>query len=91
MEGETIERVRVTSSKIDGDDDRSRVESDLGALQGVRSAVADPQSHSVEIAFDPREISLHKIQEVLQAAGYSGEQVQYAATRDDTALDESTS
>ncbi len=90
MEGETVERVRITDSKIDGDGDRDCVETDLGALQGVRSVSADPQSHSVEIAFDPREVSLHKIQEVLQAAGYDAEQIQYAAPRDDTAFDEST-
>lgn len=87
MEGETVERVRMTSPKIDGDDDRSRLETDLGVLQGVRSVRVDPQSHSVEVAFDPRVTGLPKIQEVLQAAGYDAEQVQYRNSRDDTAFD----
>jgi copper chaperone CopZ len=91
MEGETVEHVRVTSSKIDGDDDRARVETDLGVLHGVRSVKVDPESHSAEIAFDPLETSLPKIQEALQAGGYDAQQVEYGASRDDTAFDESTS
>ena len=89
MEGETVERVRIISPKINGDGDRSRVETDLGAVQGVNSVRVQPDAHAVDVGFDPRVTSLPKIQEVLQANGYDVESVQYGARRDDTAADES--
>lgn len=91
MEGETLEHVRLTSSQLNGDGDRSRLETDLGRLAGVRNVVADPDSHTVNVEFDPRVINLDRILEVMQAAGYSVQSKDFAATRDNPAPDRSQS
>lgn len=87
MEGETIEHVRLTCPKVSGDGDIVQVETDLGGLNGIRSVRANADSHEIEVAFDPREVGVDKIREVLQADGFDVESVQYASERDDTALD----
>lgn len=86
MEGETIEHVALTSKQIGGDGDRSRLETDLGSLQGVRDVNVKPDAQTAEIAFDPRVINLDKILEVMQSDGYDVESRQFAARRDNTAV-----
>lgn len=90
MEGETVEHVRLTSKKIDGDRDVSRVESDIASVNGVRNVNADANTHTVEVVFDPREVSLPDIQAAMEAGGYDVESTTYGSSRDDTEADQPT-
>lgn len=71
MEDEMLEHVRVTSSKITGDGDRDTLESDLSGINGVRDVDVDPDSHIVEVTYDPTEVDLNQIRETIESDGYS--------------------
>lgn len=73
MEGETRERIRLTSPGIHGDGDVDRVETVLGAVQGVTSVTVDPSTHTVEVTYDPRVVDENGIREALQDDGYQTE------------------
>lgn len=83
MEGETIEHLRLTSSDIDGDGDRGTLETALGAQPGVRAVTVNPNDHTVEVAFDPREVSVPKLKEILIDNGYNPDQEAFGDRRDE--------
>lgn len=82
VEGETIEHVRLQSPGISGDGDVRRLESDLGGIVGIRSVRGDPGKHTLEVTFDPRVVSLPRILEIMQAAGYTVQGEQFGSPRD---------
>ena len=73
MESGIKERVRCMSSKIKGDGDRSRLESELSAVDGAREIEVDPDGHAVEINFDPTIVDANSIRRAVEDAGYSVE------------------
>jgi copper chaperone CopZ len=82
VEGETVEHVVITSSKITGGGDRDRLETDLGSIPGVRDVNVDTDAHTVEVVFDPREVSVSNIKATLDQDGYSIDNESYGAARD---------
>lgn len=87
VEGETVEHVWVMSPDINGDGDRVKLETDLGALDGVNAVRVDPSAHSVEVVYDPRVVSLPLIRERIESDGYKFQDIRPGAPRD---LDEPT-
>ncbi len=49
---------------------KARVEGAAGALAGVESVNADPESKNVEITYDEGQVDLEAIKEAIAAAGY---------------------
>jgi copper chaperone CopZ len=82
MEGETIEHVQLTSADIKGDGDRDTLESALSDEPGVRNVTVDPNGHTVEVAFDPREVSLSKLKDKMGLNGYKVQSEGFGARRD---------
>lgn len=70
MESEMIERARLVSRQISGDGDTGQLETDLGAIHGVRDVEVDPSTHSVTVTYDPNVVDLNGILEVMQDNGY---------------------
>lgn len=70
VEGETIERIRLTSPGVTGDGDVGRIETVLGRIPGVRSVIVEPEAHAIDVAYDPRVVDENGLREALQAEGY---------------------
>jgi copper chaperone CopZ len=82
MEGETVERVTVSSSDISSGGDAERLEGDLGGMVGIRDVQADPNAHSVEVTFDPREISFNQIKQAMETGGFKIDSDTFSSQRD---------
>ena len=65
-----MEHVTVTAPDISCAHCVARVKEAVGALPGVASVEADPDSKRVEIDFDPGRVSLTQIEAALDEAGY---------------------
>lgn len=66
----TIERVTVTAPDISCGHCVQTVQSAVGALPGVRSVSADATSKKVEIAYDPKAVTLAQIEATMDDEGY---------------------
>lgn len=69
MEGETIERVRLDVPDV-AEGDRDKILDAVSGVNGVRDVEVLPDAQAVEITYDPREVSVPKLQEALANAGY---------------------
>ena len=65
-----LEHVTVTAPDISCAHCVATVKKAVGALPGVASVEADPDSKRVEIDFDPSRVSLTQIAATLDEAGY---------------------
>jgi copper chaperone len=65
-----MEHVTVTAPDISCDHCVATVKEAVGALPGVSSVEADPESKRVEIDFDSGRVSLTQIAAALEEAGY---------------------
>jgi copper chaperone CopZ len=65
-----LEHVTVTAPDISCGQCVATVKEAIGALPGVASVEADPDSKRVEIDFDPGRVSLTQITAALDDAGY---------------------
>jgi copper ion binding protein len=65
-----MEHVTVTAPDISCAHCVATVKEAVGALPGVASIEADPESKRVEIDFDPGRVSLAQIAAALDEAGY---------------------
>ena len=65
-----VEHVTVTAPDISCGHCVATVKDAVGALSGVSSVKADPDTKRVEIAFDPGQVSLAQIEAALDEAGY---------------------
>jgi copper chaperone CopZ len=74
MDTGPVEEVQFHSSKISGDRDRTRLEADISALDGVRSVDADPTTHLVTVRFDPTVLDRNAIQTTIENDGYKVDQ-----------------
>ncbi len=66
----TIERATLTASGISCGHCVATIEEAVGALDGVAQVTADAGTKRVEVAFDPDRVSLARIEESLDEAGY---------------------
>lgn len=71
MEGGILQRVRFASDDIKSDRDQSRLEGDLGSLDGVRSVHVDSNGHSVDVTFDSTMVDANGIRSAIEDDGYS--------------------
>ncbi len=65
-----VEHVTVTAPDISCGHCVATVKAAVGALPGVASVEADPDTKRVEIDFDPGRVSLAEIATALDEAGY---------------------
>ena len=65
-----VEHATVTAPDISCGHCVATVKSTLGALPGVASVEADPDTKRVDIEFDPGQVSLAQIEASLDEAGY---------------------
>ncbi|HEX6508095.1 MAG TPA: heavy metal-associated domain-containing protein [Chloroflexota bacterium] len=70
MDSGLIERVRFTSSKIKGQGDVERLESELSGEDGVRQVNVDPENHTVTVDYDPTIIDENAVKLAVEDAGY---------------------
>lgn len=82
MEGETIEHVRLNSDRISGAGDVDRVQTLLSDIPGVRDVQVNPDDHTVEVGFDPRELSVTSLTQALNDGGYRVSAESVASPRD---------
>lgn len=69
--GNTLSQHLILSSdRISGDKDRQRLESDLGAIEGVRNVTVDTDRHTVDIEYDPTIVDEVRLRVVVEEAGY---------------------
>jgi copper chaperone CopZ len=71
MESGLEEHLTLKSSRIKGDKDRDRLESDLSGIDGVRDVEVDPSANTVDIAFDPTIVNATRLQAAVEEAGYT--------------------
>jgi copper ion binding protein len=69
-----VEHVTVTAPDISCGHCVATVKAAVGALPGVASVEADPDTKRVEIDFDPGRVSLAEIATALDEAGYPVQQ-----------------
>lgn len=74
MEGGLTEKLSLTSSKISGDGDRDRLETALGVVDGVRDVEVNPDSHTVDVVYDPTIVNATRLQAAVEEAGYQVDQ-----------------
>ena len=66
----TIQQITLTAPDISCGHCVATVQGAVGALDGVRSVLADAETKRVAIAFDPSRVSLPQIEAALDDAGY---------------------
>ena len=66
----TIERATLTAPDISCGHCVATIEEAIGTLDGVAQVTADAGTKRVEVAFDPARVSLARIEETLDEAGY---------------------
>ena len=71
MESGLVEHLVLKSSKISGDGDRDRLETDLSGIDGVRDVEVDTNANSVDIAYDPTIVNATRLQAAVEEAGYA--------------------
>ena len=69
MEGETVERTSFNVPDL-GDSDRDRILDALNGVNGVRDVEVQPEAHTVQVTYDPREVSVPLLQSELLDAGF---------------------
>lgn len=70
MDSGTVEQVQFSSPNISGDDDASRLEGDLGALEGVRDVEVNVGAHTVTVRFDAAVVDDNLIRGTIEDDGY---------------------
>lgn len=65
-----VEHVTVTAPDISCAHCVATIKEAVGGLSGVSSVQADPDTKRVDIDYDPGQVSLAQIEEVLDEAGY---------------------
>ncbi|MHB0914702.1 MAG: copper ion binding protein [Thermoleophilia bacterium] len=63
-------QVTLSAPKMSCNHCKMAVESAAGALEGVSSISADPESKNVDISYDESVVSLDAIKQAITAAGY---------------------
>jgi copper chaperone CopZ len=71
MESGLEEHATFKSSRIKGDRDRDRLESDLSGIDGVRDVEVDPSAQTVDISYDPTIVNVTRLQAAVEEAGYT--------------------
>jgi copper chaperone CopZ len=71
MQGGLTEHLTLRSSKITGDGDRDRLETELSSLDGVRDVEVSPDSNTVDIEFDPTIVNATRLHAAVEQAGYT--------------------
>lgn len=66
----TIERATLTAPDISCGHCVATVQKAVGELPGVQTVSANADTKKVEIAFDPSQVNLTKIEAVMDEAGY---------------------
>ena len=66
----TLDPVTLTAPDISCGHCVATVQNEVGALPGVESVQANAETKQVAIAFDPNLVSLGRIKETLDEAGY---------------------
>jgi copper chaperone CopZ len=70
MDNQMIERVTLDVPDV-AEGDRDKIMDALSGINGVRDVEVVPDAHEVEIAYDPREVNMPKLQEALSDSGYN--------------------
>jgi copper chaperone CopZ len=70
METATMEEAAFHSSKITGDGDISRLETELSTVDGVRNVDVDTSSHTVMVRYDAAIIDRNQIAAQMDVLGY---------------------
>jgi copper chaperone CopZ len=65
------ETMTFNCGKITGDGDIDKVETALGAVDGVRRVAVDTNGHCVTVEYDPTIVDTNLIRERLGAGGYA--------------------
>ncbi|MBE0428616.1 MAG: heavy-metal-associated domain-containing protein [Thermoleophilia bacterium] len=68
-----MEEVVLNSSKMSCGHCKMAVENAAGALAGVSSVSADPESKRIEVTYDENMVSLDAIKKAIAEAGYPAE------------------
>ncbi len=63
-------QVTLTAPKMSCGHCKMTVENAAGALAGVDSVNADPESKKIEISYDEGQVSLEDIRQAIEQAGY---------------------
>lgn len=66
----TLEQITLTAPDISCGHCVATVQKEVGALGGVQTVQADEQTKQIQIAYDPSQVSLDRIKETLDEAGY---------------------
>ena len=66
----TMQQVTLTTPDMSCGHCAARIEAAVGALPGVARVAADPATKRVDVAFDPAQTSIDRIEGVLDATGY---------------------
>lgn len=65
-----MQSVTLTAPKMSCGHCKMSIENAAGALEGVSSITADPDTKKVEVAYDENTVSLDAIKQAITAAGY---------------------
>ncbi len=68
-----MQQVTLNAPKMSCGHCKMTVESTGGALAGVVSISADPQTKAVKVSYDESAVTLEEIKQALAAAGYPAE------------------
>lgn len=68
-----MQQATLTAPKMSCGHCKMAVESAAGALAGVDSVTADPETKQIEVSWDENAVSLEEIRKVIAEAGYPTE------------------
>ncbi len=71
MDGAMLERMTFRSPGVSGDRDVDRLETDLGAVDGVRNVLVDTSENAVTVEYDSTIVNATRLRAILEERGYS--------------------
>lgn len=71
MDSATLSEVTFHSSGITGSRDADKLETDLGALEGVRDIDANTDAHTVRVVYDAAIVDANAIRQVIEDDGFT--------------------